>query len=211
MSTVCECRLAGSKPHAVPRRRIIGRIVESNDGYTLRVRQSETRSHQRRPVPQLGALPSRYSFVLHPDVRDRFTRCPRCNAQTRLRKLPLVIHVEHPAGARLTILGKTCRLCVVCEMLIAHAADITQQLVASGVAAEGDAPDSVVLGTVAPRVWRAGLARGVTLEAVRTSMADFKQYMRVDVTPGGWYRDAEAPDVTLRARALRPRRPRRQS
>jgi hypothetical protein len=34
-------------------------------------------------------------------------------------------------------------------------------------------------------------------------MADFKQYMRVDVTPGGWYRDAEAPDVTLRARALR--------
>jgi hypothetical protein len=110
------------------------------------VRQSEKRSHQRRPVTPLGLLPPRYSFVLHPDIRDRFTRCPRCNAHTRLRKLPPVIHVEHPAGARLTILGKTCRLCIVCEMLIAHAADITHLLVASGVAAEGEAPDYVVLG-----------------------------------------------------------------
>ncbi|OFW33060.1 MAG: hypothetical protein A3G76_12460 [Acidobacteria bacterium RIFCSPLOWO2_12_FULL_65_11] len=102
-----------------------------------------------------------------------------------------MIHVEHSEGARLTILGKTCRLCLVCEMLIAHDADIARLLVASGVAAESESPACLVRGTVAPRVWRAGLARGVTLEAVRASMADFKQYMRVEVTPGGWYREAE--------------------
>jgi hypothetical protein len=79
-----------------------------------------------------------------------------------------------------------------CEMLIAHEADITQRLVASGVVAEDGSPDYLVLGTVAPRVWRAGLARGVTLDAVRASMADFKRYMRVDVTPRGWYREPEA-------------------
>jgi hypothetical protein len=96
-------------------------------------------------------------------------------------------------------------------MLIAHAADITHLLVASGVAAEGEAPDYVVLGTVAPRVWRAGLASGIALEAVRTSMADFKQYMRVDVTPGGWCRDADATDSDAASTgAASPRRPRRE-
>jgi len=60
----------------------------------------------------------------------------------------------------LTILGKTCRLCVVCEVLITHEADVSQLLVAAGVAAN-DAPEFCVLGTADVRVWRAGLARGV--------------------------------------------------
>jgi hypothetical protein len=170
------------------------------------------RSDRRRSTLKLGALPPRYSFVLHRDVRDRFTRCPRCNAHTRLRKLPLVIHVEHPAGARLTILGKTRRLCPVCEMLIAHEADISRLLIASGIAAEDGTPDYVVLGTVVPRVWRAGLTRGVAQEAVRASMADFKQYMRIDVTPGGWYRRADVADTdAIDTGATRPRRSRRKS
>jgi hypothetical protein len=130
----------------------------------------------------------------------------------RRRHRPLVIHVEHPAGARLTILGKTCRLCLVCEMLIVHEADISRLLIASGVAAGSGTSAYVVLGTVVPRVWRAGLTRGVTLEAVRASMADFKQYMRIDVTPGGWYRNAEAADSdAINTGAARPRRPRRES
>lgn len=134
-------------------------------------------------------LPPRYAFVLHSDVRDRFTRCPRCSAPTRLRKLALVIHVDHPAGARLVTLGKTCRLCVVCEVLIAHEQEVTPLLVASGAATSSAAPNYVVLGTVAARVWRSGIARGVSLEGVRESRADFKQYLRVDVIPGGWCRD----------------------
>lgn len=170
----------------------------------------------RESLPRLGALPPCYSFVLHPDLRAKFTKCPRCNAPTRLRKLPLLIHVEihveHPDGARLAILGKTCRLCVECEMLIAHEADISQLLVASGLAAEGRTPSYVVLGTVAPRVWRVGLTRGVTLDAVRACTADFKQYMRIDVTPGGWYRDEAVADGDItNTGAAGPGRPRQKS
>jgi hypothetical protein len=128
------------------------------------------RGHSR---PRLGVLPPRDAFVLHGDVRDRFTRCPRCSARTRLRTLALVIHVEHPAGAHLMMLGKTCRLCVVCEVLIAHEQEVTPLLVASGIATSSAAPNYLVLGTVAARVWRSGIARGVSLEAVRESMADF--------------------------------------
>jgi len=122
--------------------------------------------------------------------------------QTRLRKLALLIHIEHPAGARLAILGKACRLCVECEMLIAHEADISQLLVALGLAPGGVSPSYVVLGTVALPVWRAGLTRGVTLDSVRAYAADFKQYMRIGITPGGWYRE-EAIAVTSPTPALR--------
>lgn len=38
-----------------------------------------------------------------------------------------------------------------------------------------------------------GQGPGVALGAVRNSMPDFEQYMRVEVSPGGWYRDADAP------------------
>lgn len=143
---------------------------------------------------RLGALPPRYSFVLNPHAEAGFTRCPRCEAATRLRKLPLVIHVEHSAGPSLVILNKTCRLCGACEMLIAHDADIARLLAASGFAAEGETPSFFVLGTVARPAWRAGLAGGATLGEVRARMADFKEYMRVDFTPGGWYPATETVD-----------------
>ena len=170
------------------------------------------RSARRQSLPRLGALPPRYSFVLNPHIRTKFTKCPRCNAPTRLRKLALLIHVEHPAGARLAILGKTCRLCVECEMLIAHEADISQLLVAFGLAPGGGSPSYVVLGTVALPVWRAGLTRSVTLDAVRAYAADFKQYMRIDITRGGWSRDNEiAEGDVANTGAASPRRRRRES
>jgi hypothetical protein len=154
---------------------------------------SSSRSNRGYSRRRLGVLPPRRAFVLHGDLRDRFTRCPRCSARTRLRKLALVTHIEHPAGPRLVMLGKTCRLCVACEVLIAHEQEVTPLLVAPGVATSGAAPNYLVLGTVVARVWRSGIARGVSLEALRASMADFKQYLRVDVTPGGWYREGSVP------------------
>ena len=72
---------------------------------------------------------------------------------------------------------------------------MAQLLVGAGVTAPGERADYVVLGTVASRVWRTGLARGVGLEAVRSAMADFKAYLRVDVTPGEWYREADAAAI----------------
>lgn len=134
---------------------------------------------------RMGALPPRYSFVLNPHADARFTKCPRCEAQTRIRKLPLVIHVDHVDGPSLAILGKTCRLCVVCEMLIVHEGDVERLIAASGLSAHASKPAYFVLGTVDPRVWRRGLTGRVSLGDVREHMADFKAYMQVDVTPGG--------------------------
>ena len=134
----------------------------------------------------MGALPSRYAFVLNPHADAGFTKCPRCEAKTRVRKLSLVIHVE---DFGLVLLGKTCRLCLACETLVAHQAGLDELI---GVAVGGGAsPKYVVLGTVDRRLWRRGMAEAVSFDEVAQYMADFKTYLRVDFTPRGWYPKGE--------------------
>ena len=129
----------------------------------------------------MGALPPRYAFVLNPDPDTKFTRCPRCETKTNLRKLSLVIHVE---GFGLVILGKTCRLCLRCETLIAHKTELDKFL---GTVVTGSNPEYVVLGTVERNTYRRGLTGGTSLDDVRAHTADFKSYWKVEITPAGWY------------------------
>ena len=143
---------------------------------------------KRRPVltrVRLGSLPARYSFVLNPDVRERFTKCPKCDAPTRARKLPLVIHVNHDDGPRLVLLNKSCRLCLLCETLIVHQPELEHVVAAAGL---GAGSEYDVLGTLDRRTWRRGFVGEAQLADIREHMADFKKYLRVEVTPAHWER-----------------------
>jgi hypothetical protein len=132
---------------------------------------------------RMGTLPPRYSFVLNPHVRERFTKCPRCDASTRIRKLALVVHLEHPGGPRLVLLNKTCRLCVICDTLIVDRVELESVIIAAGLSVTVKPPDYVVLGTIDRRTWRRGLGGKAALPDVREHMADFKKYLTVDVVP----------------------------
>jgi hypothetical protein len=143
-------------------------------------------SGKRRPVRNrvgMGSLPARYSFVLNPYVRERFTKCPKCDAPTRARKLPLVIHVNDSHGPRLVLLNKSCRLCVLCETLIVHKAELEHVVAAAGL---GAGREYVVLGTTDRRPWRRGVVGEAQLADIREHMADFKRYLKVEVTPAHW-------------------------
>jgi hypothetical protein len=128
----------------------------------------------------MGSLSARYSFVLNPYVRERFTKCPKCAAPTRVRKLPLVVHVHHSDGPRLLLLNKSCRLCLLCETLIVHQAELEHVVAAAGMAA---GREYVVLGTIDRRTWRRGFVGEAQLTDIREHMADFKKYLKIDVTP----------------------------
>jgi hypothetical protein len=152
------------------------------DALLRRRRFAATLMPTRRPqADRMGALPPRYSFFLNPHRNERFTRCPRCKATMRVRKIPLVIHVD---SVGLVLLRKTCRLCVGCEMLIAHEAEVDR--VIAGFAPHAAMPSYLVLGTLGSGTWRDGMSGGVTLEEVKHDMADFKAYMRVEITPRQW-------------------------
>ena len=137
--------------------------------------------HRRHRTDRIGAQPPRYVFILNSDAHAGFTRCPRCATRTHLRKLSLVIHVE---GFGLVLLGKTCRLCLGCETLIAHKAELDTLLSTVVTVAE---PEYVVLGTADRRTYRRGLAGAASLDDVKEHMADFKSYWKVDFAPAGWH------------------------
>jgi hypothetical protein len=73
-----------------------------------------------------------------------------------------VIHVD---SVGLVTLRKTCRLCVVCEMLITHQHEMDRLI--DGVVEDGvrsTTQEYLVLGTLETRTWRRGFSGSVTLE-----------------------------------------------
>jgi hypothetical protein len=133
----------------------------------------------------------RYQFVLNPYPRERFTKCPTCGASTRIRKIPLVVHVGDRSTPRLVLLNKSCRLCLLCETLIVDRAELEHMIIGAGFGAAVHAQDYVVLGTVDRRTWRRGFAGATDLLDVREHMADFKKYLKIEVVPRHWERSIE--------------------
>lgn len=151
----------------------------------LRLDSSMT-SKRRQQNARMGNLPPEYSLVLNAHPNYRATSCPQCKNKTLLRKIPLVIHVE---GLGLLVLRKTCRLCLRCEMLIAHQAEVEASIrVTTGDA--GTPPEYLVLGTTSPQMWRRGLSGDMSIDELVRDMADFKSHLDIEYTPGGWYPSA---------------------
>jgi hypothetical protein len=77
------------------------------------------------------------------------------------------------------LLRKSCRLCVACEMSIAHAFELNAEV--QQVAARSDVgADYLGIGS---RTWRAGMRESISIEQVKNDMADFVAYMKVEITP----------------------------
>lgn len=77
-------------------------------------------------MKRIGKQPRRYKFFFQNPYRDvRFSYCPKCEGKTKLRKVPLVIHLEPQQPV---VLNKSCRYCPACDLLIAHQDEIEEQL-----------------------------------------------------------------------------------
>ena len=105
---------------------------------------------------RIGKLPPRYSFILNPYPEERLSKCPRCRKPTHARKFAFFIHVE---GWGPMALGKTCKYCSGCELIIAHQHELEHELAYSF---SKFAPDVIgneylVIGTIEKKVWQRGL------------------------------------------------------
>src|SRR4029079_6862173 len=76
----------------------------------------------------IGKLPPRYAFLLNPYSDVRLSKCPKCDRPTHPRKFALMIHVD---GWGPFVLGKTCRYCTPCELIIAHRDELEAELTGS--------------------------------------------------------------------------------
>ncbi len=147
---------------------------------------------KKKTTTQLGKLPPRYRFFLNPYQDMRFTRCPRCDNKTKLRKIPLVIHVE---PVYFLSLNKTCRYCPYCDLFIAHQDDLEHLLASifSEKNPEVIGNDYLVLGTQDRPAWKQGTQQQVTFKDALETLHDFKEELTFKVT-GGWTPPSQLED-----------------
>lgn len=133
---------------------------------------------------RIGKLPPRYKFILNPYDDLRSSKCPICDRPTHTRKLALFIVVD---GAETMVLGKTCRFCTQCGLIVVHKDELEHELV---VAFERRAPHAigneyVVVGTMDKKMWRKSL-KGEGLPDPLARLADFEEVLDLHYEPGGW-------------------------
>jgi hypothetical protein len=135
----------------------------------------------------IGKLKPRYSLLLNPYSDVRLSKCPRCNRLTHPRKFALFIHVKDWGPL---VLGKTCRYCTPCELIIVHRDELEAELARSPAQVPPDASGRgyFIAGTVERKEWQKGLTGdGPGLGEMLEHMSDFKKYYDLHYQPAGWY------------------------
>lgn len=127
---------------------------------------------------------TRYFFFLSPYAGMAFTRCPNCDAKTKQRKLPLVIHVEPHT---ICVLHKTCRFCPACELVIARKSGV-EPLLLGMLRDERRAiehGDYTAIGTLDRADWRDGQREQRSPAHVIEQTWVFEDHWKFEIT-GGW-------------------------
>ncbi len=136
----------------------------------------------------LGEQPPRYSLLLNSHQDTRLSKCPLCERSTHPRKFPLAVHIDKWGPL---VLGKTCRYCARCELIILHQDELEFELATnmSKLAPEVIGNKYVVLGTTDKKTWQQGFRRALEVADLRKYTADFKKYYDLEMESGVWRRE----------------------
>ncbi|NQE45973.1 hypothetical protein C5S31_08125 [ANME-1 cluster archaeon GoMg2] len=129
---------------------------------------------------------ARHYFFLNPYDDMAFTRCPKCEQKTKIRKYCLVIHID---PKHLFSLNKSCRYCPECDLIIVKQADLEGLLTAG---CEQNAPeiegnDYFVFGTMDRTDWKKAQAGKMSQQEAIKRAFPFKDAWKFKVIPAGWY------------------------
>ena len=131
-------------------------------------------------------LKEKHRFFLNPYSDCAFTKCPKCDALTKVRKFPLVIHIE---PQQLFLLNKQCKYCPNCDLIIAKKQQL-ESLLAAGLNLEnpqviGD--NYSVMGTLSKEDWKAGNQGLLSHLEIIERIYVFQDQWEFEVIPAGWY------------------------
>lgn len=133
---------------------------------------------------------SRYYLFLNEYTDSAFTRCPKCETKTKIRKIPLVVHVE---PHHILLLNKNCRFCPYCELIIVKKDSLEALLYE---ACKDRYPEIIgneyfVYGTIDRKYWRLGTQNKFDAKDIIEHAYPFKNHWRFEIIPGGWYLNNE--------------------
>ena len=105
-----------------------------------------------------GCTKPNHYFFLNPYNDAAFTKCPKCQGKTKIRKFPLVIHIE---PEQLMFLNKLCRYCPACDLIITRKSDVESLMVACFEKRNPEiiGNDYLVIGVANRNDWREGKKR----------------------------------------------------
>ena len=142
---------------------------------------------------ELKGIPTerrRHYFFLNPYKDAAFTKCPKCRKNTKIRKFPLVIHID---SQQLLLLNKKCRYCVKCDLIIAKKSEVESLIIArfGESRPEITGNDYLVMGVVERRDWlqskKDKMSQSETVERILV----FKDVLDFELIQAGWYREDE--------------------
>jgi len=129
---------------------------------------------------------SRHYLLLNPYKDAAFTRCPKCEKKTMLRKFPLVIHVE---PQQIVILNKKCRYCAGCDLIIARQSELETLMVAcleeKNPAIIGN--EYLTMGVVERKDWREASKGKTDTNETLNRMYVFKDVLDFELMPLEWH------------------------
>lgn len=128
----------------------------------------------------------KHRFFLNPYSDCAFTKCPKCETTTKVRKFPLVIHIE---PQQIFILNKQCKYCPNCDLIIAKKQEI-ESLMAARFSQENPqlmGNNYLVMGTIERQDWKQGNQGSLSPSEIIERMFVFKDQWHFEVIPAGWY------------------------
>jgi len=140
--------------------------------------------------PNLKQLKQRHRFFLNAYKDCAFTKCPKCETKTKVRKFPLVIHIE---PQQLFLLNKQCKYCPSCDLIIAKKQEIEPLMAAAFIQNNPKiiGNNYVVMGTVDKKDWREGDKNLLSPSEMVGRIYIFKDVWDFEVIPAGWYPSEE--------------------
>jgi hypothetical protein len=141
----------------------------------------------------------RHYFFLNPYEDSAFIKCPKCENITKIRKFPLVIHID---PEQFLLLNKNCRYCVKCDLIIAKKSELEFLIAASF---ERSKPqilgnNYLVMGVSERKDWLKGKKGKMQQDETIERMLIFKDVLTFEPVHFGWYYQGDKQSHNFRHR-----------
>ena len=128
----------------------------------------------------------KYNFFLNPYTDAAFTKCPKCDGKTKVKKFPLLIFIEKIKFV--LNLNKTCKYCPYCDLIIAKKDELKPMAEAYGVKVD----DFFIYGTLPIEIYKQYENRLMNSQDFHKMAIPFKDVWKFEVQPAGWYTAAKS-------------------
>lgn len=133
----------------------------------------------------------KYYFYRNPHDQYAWTRCPQCEAKTKLRKFCLMIHYEDKPLKfhQMLSLRMDCRYCTACELIIKKKSEIEGNLrqIVEAWQMKFKPENYLVFGTMDREDWKKGQTTPLPPHIALKEMAPFINVLDFEIRPAGWY------------------------